>query len=90
MQVSKSLPPITPHRGGGYIRKPSNSERLPRWNKWRLMPEVKEWEAIALSLNIEPGKVKTDRNAWMGAAHPFDEGDEFDDRLTILNKHSSN
>ncbi|MBK9162231.1 MAG: hypothetical protein IPM27_12020 [Nitrosomonadales bacterium] len=67
-----------------------NNERIPRWSKWRLMPEVKKWEAVALSLNIEPGEVKTDHNAWMGAAHPFDEGEEFNDRLEILKKHSSN
>lgn len=48
------------------------------------MPEVKIWEAVALSLNIEPTKTKTDRNAWMGADHPFIEGEEFDDRLQIL------
>ena len=89
LQVSKTPPPITPFRGGGYNPKPSNSERLPRWNKWRLMPEVKEWEAVALSLNIEPGKVKIDRDACMEDDHPFDEGGEFNDRLEILKKHSS-
>ncbi len=57
---------------------------MPRWNKWRLMPEVKIWEAVSLSLNIEPEKIRTDHNAWMGAAHPFDEGDEFNDRLSVL------
>ena len=90
VQVSNAPPPITPLRGGGYIPKPSTNDRLPRWNKWRLMPEVKEWEAVALSLNIEPEKIKTDSNAWMGAAHPFDEGDDFNDRLEILKKHASN
>ncbi len=89
-KISKAPEPISPLRGGGYIPKPNKSERLPRWNKWRLMPEVKEWEAVALSLNIEPGEIKTDGNAWMGAAHPFSEGEEFNDRLTILNKHVSN
>ena len=88
VQVSKAPPPIMPIRGNGYIPKQSESDRLPRWNKWRLMPEVKEWEAVALSLNIEPGKVKTNRDAWMGAAHPFDEGEEFNDRLEILKKHA--
>ncbi|HUX64785.1 hypothetical protein [Sulfuricella sp.] len=64
------------------------NKRLPRWNKWRLMPEVKEWEAVSLSLNIEPGKIKTDSED--DEAHPFNEGEEFNDRLTIFNKHASN
>lgn len=91
VQVSNAPPPISPLRvRGGFVPRKSESDRLPRWSKWRLMPEVKEWEAVALSLNIEPEKIKTDRNSWMGAAHPFDEGDEFNDRLEILNKHASN
>lgn len=61
-----------------------DNTRRPRWSKWRLMPEVKAWEAVALSLNIEPEKVKSDSNAWMGAQFPFDEGDEFNDRLSIV------
>lgn len=64
--------------------------RPPKWNKWRLMPEIKEWEAVALSLNIEPGKIDLNSNAWMGAEHPFDESEEFIDRLMILKNHSSN
>lgn len=55
-----------------------------------MMPEVKEWEAVALSLNIEPDNIRLDSSAWMGASHPFSESEEFNDRLTILKKHASN
>lgn len=48
------------------------------------------WEAVALSLNIEPDKIKADGDAWMGANHPFDEGDEFSDRLAVLLANTSN
>ena len=48
------------------------------------MPEVLFWEAVALSLNIEPTKTKTESDGWMGSDHPFVEGEEFDDRLQIL------
>lgn len=65
-------------------------DRQPRWKKWRLMPEVDIWQAVALSLNIEPDKVRTNNHAWMGAKFPFDEGDEFDDRLNIILANSSN
>lgn len=88
VQVSKAPPPITPIRGNNYVPQKPKDERLPRWNKWRLMPEVKMWEAIALSLNVEPDKIKTSSTAWMGAEHPFDEGEEFNDRLAVLRANS--
>lgn len=65
-----------------------SDDRNPRWTKWRLMPEVRAWEAISLSLNIEPEKIQTDD--WMGGNHHFDEGDEFNDRLTVLQANLSN
>lgn len=89
LQISKAPPPISPLRGGFIPRKTEN-DRLPRWNKWRLMPEVKECEAVALSLNIEPENIQTTNYGWMGLEHPFDESVEFIDRLMILKKHSSN
>jgi len=86
----KNAPVITPIPNVVNYDAPSNNDRQPRWSKWKLMPEVKLWEAVALSLNIEPGKIETNELAWMGAKHPFDEDDEFNDRLTVLSKHSSN
>ncbi len=32
---------------------------------WAAMPELKVWEACALSLGIDPGKMKHEPNAWM-------------------------
>lgn len=90
VQISKAPPPISPLRGGGFIPRKTETDRQPRWHKWCLMPEIKEWEAVALSLNIEPGKIDLNSNAWMGAEHPFDESEEFIDRLMILKNHSSN
>ena len=87
--ISKAPPPITPIRAS-YTPKPSDNDRPPRWSKWKLMPEVKLWEAIALSLNIEPKEIKLDSDAYGYEVLPFDEGEEFNDRLTVLSKHSSN
>lgn len=67
-----------------------NNDRKPRWKKWRLMPEVRMFEAVALSLDIEPDKVRTTDYAWMGAKYPFDEGSEFNDRLDVLLANSTN
>ncbi|WP_232341786.1 hypothetical protein [Burkholderia pseudomallei] len=57
--------------------------RPPRWDDWRLMPELEVWQAVALSLDIEPDEVRFNRDAWMGAEFPFDEGDDFTRRLRI-------
>ena len=68
-RVSKAPAPIEPLSGGGTTRwqplRPNSAphglvndmdagNRKPRWDKWRLMPDVKIHEAVALSLDIEP------------------------------------
>lgn len=35
------------------------------WRYWRHMLEVKQWEACALSLNIDPDRMQASPNAWM-------------------------
>lgn len=35
------------------------------WRYWRVMPEVTQWEACALSLNINPEKMRHHPDAWM-------------------------
>ena len=88
-KVSQAPAPISPVRGSTYVS-PKDTDRMPRWQKWKLIPEVKLWEAVSLSLNIEPEKVKTNGNAWMGSHHPFTEGETFNDRLEVLKQHKSN
>lgn len=60
--------------------------RKPRWQKWLLMPEILIYEAIALSLNIEPTQIKRIQDSWMlgDVGYPYDEGQEFRDRLDVL------
>jgi len=88
-QISKVPPPIEPLTGRGYSHSPANSsqhqpnDRPPSWNNWRLMPDVEAWQAVALSLGIEPDQVRFNRNAWTGAEFPFDEGDDFTGRLRV-------
>ena len=49
--MSNAPPPIKPIQGGGFVRPTPDPAR---WNVWRLMPTVKLWQAIALSLDLEP------------------------------------
>jgi len=46
----------------------------PNWSKWRLIPEPRLWECVALSLNIDPDRVHERR---------FHETSEFEDRLVV-------
>jgi hypothetical protein len=52
--VSAAPKPIEAMRGSGYVRRTKTQPA--RWQVWRLMPVVKMWQAVALSLNIEPAE----------------------------------
>ena len=94
--ISAAPPPITPLKGSSYrlpIKRPF--EQPIDWRYWRHMPEVKQWEACALSLNIDPLNLKHSSNAWMsgvGGAPKFSLANfpseavqtEFDKRLRLL------
>lgn len=54
----------------------TSRDRTPNWNKWRLIPNLEQWKCVALSLNIDPDKVRCDQ--WV-----FYESQEFKDRLYI-------
>ncbi len=66
------------------------NKRRPRWKKWRLMPEVAAWEAVALSMDIEPEQVNFDESESYYDGNPFDEGKEFNDRLSVVVANKSN
>jgi hypothetical protein len=84
-QVSKAPPPIKhiPHSPPPDYFELNLEPRPPHWDDWRLMPDVEVWQAVALSLDIEPSQVRFNPQAWMGAEFPFDEGDDFNRRLRI-------
>lgn len=73
----------------------------PDWNLWPAMPWVKAWEAVALSLDIEPKSLEQDPLSLMadtGGGPFFLKGsfpsrqikDEFDQRLRLLKAHYTN
>ena len=59
-------------------------DRTPNWNKWKLIPNAEMWRLIALSLDIEPSKVKIEPNSWMVGSKVFEESQEFKDRIDVL------
>lgn len=94
--VSAAPEPITPLRGSSYTQ-PRTPAALPAidWRYWRHMPKIKQWEACALSLNINPDNMKHHPQAWMAgpgsgpiftdASFPNKAGQiEFDKRVRLL------
>ena len=51
VSVSNAPEPITPVRGGSWA---PPKLRPARWQVWRLMPSTALWQAVCLSLDIEP------------------------------------
>jgi hypothetical protein len=71
-------------REGGQLEraKPRTDEearRTPIWDKWRLIPKPAPWQCVALSLNIDPDKVRHDRYG----GGPV-ESKDFKDRLDVV------
>ena len=62
-------------------------DRKPNWNKWRHVPQAKVWEAVALSLNIDPDRVRHNKDSWMIDAHLFNEDKQFDDRIFVVGRN---
>lgn len=69
----------------------TSNDRQPNWDVWRLMPEARLWELVALSMNIDPEKVRYDDDNWR-CDHDFssfDEGDEFRIRAKIIDRNTN-
>jgi hypothetical protein len=64
----------------------ADQDRAPNWQKWKHVPNVKLYEAVALSLNIAPEKLQRSPSAWMSGKR-FEESDEFDVRLFVAQRN---
>jgi hypothetical protein len=90
VQVSRCPPPIKPLSGiqaAAILNKPAEHDRLPNWTVWKHIPNVKSYEAVALSLNIDPNKIRHSPSSWMADKRLFDESDEFKDRLFVVERN---
>ena len=89
IQISRAPPPISPLRGSNasaLLRYAEDERRSPNWQVWHLVPEVKLYEAVALSLGIDPKKLCHNLHSWMGGSR-FKEDQEFADRLFIAERN---
>jgi hypothetical protein len=66
-RVSNAPPPLEPIKGGGRpsLPKQATTARVPNWKEWKHTPEVRGWQACALSLGIDPHSMKHSDSGWM-------------------------
>jgi hypothetical protein len=64
---------------------PNAGARAPSWHVWGNVPEVMLWQAVALSMAIDPRRVAFASNEWMAGSTErlFSEGPEFEDRMLV-------
>jgi hypothetical protein len=89
-QVPQQRPPIEPIRANssrGTFDNMGSQDRVPNWQMWKHILEVKPHEAIALSLNIDPNKIRHSAHGWMAGRRLFDEDQEFKDRLFVVERN---
>jgi hypothetical protein len=73
-----------------------SADRAPDWLIWGNLERATLYECLALSLNIEPRKLRHNPLAWMTGgpgrrpAHVFDEEQEFKDRRLLAEKSLGN
>ncbi|WP_320534802.1 hypothetical protein [Robbsia andropogonis] len=65
----------------------TSEKRRPKWSKWSHIPRVKLWEAVALSLDIEPSVITREKDGWMASKVVYAEGPDFDDRMLIAERN---
>jgi hypothetical protein len=58
--------------------------RQAKWKNWRVIALVPLWQAVALSLDIEPDKVR--RGTIGDGSREWNEGDKFCERMSIAEK----
>ena len=84
-RISNAPPPITPLRGGSWAPpklKPA------RWQVWRLMPSVALWQAVCLSLDIEPDEHLKDGATRVRSDHSRLPADYWDRLMVCLSNLS--
>jgi hypothetical protein len=64
-------------------------DRTPNWQVWKHVPNARLYEAVALSLDIDPRKLQHD-HSWMSGRRLFQEGQEFNDRLFVTDQNLRN
>lgn len=89
VQVPKAPPPIEPLRGTGYV--PSPRPSAANWNKWKFIPKAPLWEAVCLTLDVEPNDEVLGMRHWLQSRRGVPRGlpPEFVDRLQVAQANMS-
>ena len=87
---SKASPPISPLRGSGtYIT--SSRANPARWQVWGNIPTVALWQAVCLTLDVEPDTERHGLTRWFDSRHGVPAGltQDFVDRLQVTQANVS-
>jgi hypothetical protein len=60
--------------------------RAPNWRKWGVVPDVRIWEGVSLSLNVDPDSLDQEYS-WKAEGRIFRESQEFQDRLFVVRRN---
>lgn len=88
-KVSRAPAPITPLPDRPVVLPEAGPIPPPKWGKWRHMQDVELWEAVALSVNLEPAELPV----YLGAYDAFGDNpfricpSEFQERLQMANSN---
>jgi hypothetical protein len=80
------IEPIRASSSRGAFDNGGSQDRAANWQIWKHIIEVKLYEAVALSLNIDPKKIRHNSHSWMAGRRLFDEDQEFKDRLFLVER----
>lgn len=71
------------------VRGERSDSRRPNWDVWLHVPVAILWEAVALSLGIDPKRVRMSDHGWAAGPDHFltDEGPDFDNRLLVASRN---
>jgi hypothetical protein len=65
----------------GISNREDGQDRVPNWTIWQHIPDVNAFQAVALSLNIDPEKLRHNPRSRIAGKRLFEEGEEFQERL---------
>lgn len=89
-RLPEPIRPLTGSRAFAVCETELRIDRIPAWHIWKNVPQLRVFEAVALSLNIDPKKVRRNPRGWMAGKHLFEEDQEFNDRLFVAEQSVGN
>ena len=88
LRRTRAPPPLPSLGGGGSSGTPTKAPPRPKWRKWQHIPDVKVWEAVALSIDIEPESEWFSEGKWI-ANKDSQKYRLFRERITVATRNNA-